>query len=56
MREQQGVRQFRPSAGRCTVAGRTELLATAGDGHSVGALDDGSGPSLLVVHPGAAGA
>ncbi|MER7581126.1 alpha/beta hydrolase [Kitasatospora sp. NPDC097691] len=30
----------------------TELLASADDGHRITALDDGSGPTLLVVHPG----
>ncbi|WUW21620.1 alpha/beta hydrolase [Streptomyces sp. NBC_01463] len=30
----------------------TELLAVSGDGHPVTALDEGTGPTLLVVHPG----
>ncbi|MEV5379550.1 alpha/beta hydrolase [Streptomyces nondiastaticus] len=30
----------------------TELLASSDDGRSIAALDDGSGPNLLVVHPG----
>ena len=30
----------------------TELRAVADDGRSLTALDDGSGPNLLVVHPG----
>ncbi|MFG2520818.1 alpha/beta fold hydrolase [Streptomyces sp. NPDC048527] len=30
----------------------TELLASSGDDHPIIALDDGSGPNLLVAHPG----
>ncbi|AXI81778.1 alpha/beta fold hydrolase [Peterkaempfera bronchialis] len=30
----------------------TELHVSADDGRSIAALDDGSGPNLLVVHPG----
>lgn len=30
----------------------TELLVSSGDGRPVTALDEGSGPNLLVVHPG----
>lgn len=30
----------------------TELHASSADGRTVTALDDGSGPNLLVVHPG----
>ena len=30
----------------------TELLASSADGHRITALDEGSGPTLLVVHPG----
>ncbi|MFF0296108.1 alpha/beta fold hydrolase [Kitasatospora sp. NPDC004614] len=34
----------------------TELLASSDDGHPITALDTGSGPNLLVVHPGGADA
>ncbi|MET8815884.1 alpha/beta hydrolase [Streptomyces sp. NPDC004549] len=40
------------SADRYKLVRMTELLASSDDGRAVTALDEGSGPNLLVVHPG----
>lgn len=40
------------SAATCEIVRMTHLLASSADGGLVNALDDGSGPNLLVVHPG----
>lgn len=51
------VTPYRRRAGAVWAVGRrvdrmAEIVATSQDGTAVGALDEGSGPTLLVVHPG----